>query len=264
MKKYFTLKFSVSLFLLSLIFSCTNQTVTSEKVSNIDTTKSTVVETDINTDPKGVFSWHYGLCDYKGTYDTTKYKREEIKNLFDISTMGVILQTPVTVSDYEKINTLSLGDLDKEHNEKTAYLWSVKIPIKYMTIQRRKIEELEIEYRFKKRAIEAYQNPKVLEYSPLDCQKYADAIIAQNENTVQVCREMIEERVRSGSYPQSSLDNFEQDAKTPQAIEYATTQLLTYGWWNCVNSVIQNDENEKFYNQFESLFEDVTEECDES
>ncbi|WP_291720274.1 hypothetical protein [Bernardetia sp.] len=267
MKKYFVLKFSVlSLFIIAF-FSCTNQTVVSKEVVNIDTTKNIVLEksVDANTDQKGIFSWQLGLCEYKGTYDTTKYTREEIQNLFAISTMVIVLQTSCTVSDYKKVNTLSIVDLDKERNDKGAYLSNVatKFPMDYFSILRGKMNQLEIEYRFKKRAIEAYQNPKVLEHSPVDCQKYADAIIAQDDRTIQVCREMIEERVKNGSYPKSLLDNFEKEAKTAQAIKYATTQLLTYGWWNCVTPVIYKDESEKNYNKFKSIFEDITEECDE-
>ncbi len=261
MKKFFSLLYSISLFLLLLVSSCTNQTAISKEVSTSDTLENSVAPTNVNS--KGVFSWYYGLCEYEGIYDSKKYTHQELQNLLDISTMGILLQTSATVSDYTKANTLSLEDLDKEYNEKKEYFTSLKLPTNYNHLKKERLDELEMEYRFKRIAIEAYQNPKVLENSPVDCQKYANAIIVQNQSTIQACREMIEERVKSGSYEKSSLDDFEEEAKTPQALNYATTQLVTYGWWNCVNATIPRDESEKMYTQFKSLFEKITEECDE-
>lgn len=258
MKKYF--KYTLLLFIVFGACS-TNKVAKSKNVSTQDTTNNVVLETE----PKGTFNWYLGLCNYEGVYDTTKYTREEIQNLFELSMMGILLQTSSTVADYEEAHTLRVEELDKEYNEKVSYFTSLKLPSDYTHFKIKKLDKLQLEYNFKRKAIEAYTNFKVLENSPPNCQKYADAIIAQNETTIQACREMIEERVKSGSYSQSSLTTFESKVKSDHALKYATTQLLTYGWWNCVNEIIQDEDidHDTIYPQFKSLFKDITEECDE-
>jgi len=216
---------------------------------------------------KTTFSWSYGLCNYKGIYDTEKYTANQLQNTLDISILGILLQTNAVVFNVDSISTLNLEKLTAEYQEKKKYFDTVEViqTNDVQTLKKLLLKKLEEEYFFKKMAIEVYKEPKtILNYSE-KCQEYSQVIASEEEEKIiQVCREMITERVKSGLYQQTTLDEFESNMQTPQKRNYATVQLITFGWWNCVNNTINDPtENEITYNEFKGLFEKLEEQCDE-
>ena len=67
---------------------------------------------------------------------------------------------------------------------------------------------------------------------------------------------------RRAGYDYSGL--LQQVGITPELLLYAKIDLLTYGWWNCVNNSIRRVQpTDDLHQQFTRLFASVTSECDD-
>ena len=69
--------------------------------------------------------------------------------------------------------------------------------------------------------------------------------------TLRDWRSVIEERKVLNGALESYLQRFTQDYNSADRLRYTKIELLTYGWWNCLNSAILRVEpREKIYHQF--------------
>src|SRR5688572_10501013 len=75
------------------------------------------------------FRWTTELCEFEGTYDSTKYTEAGLRNTQELlATVGSIpLFTDSTAGSYEDIKELSLEELDKEYKTRFNELKNLEI-----------------------------------------------------------------------------------------------------------------------------------------
>jgi hypothetical protein len=115
----------------------------------------------------------------------------------------------------------------------------------------------------------AYTEPKNLaNYKGAEaCKvKFAEPIMAGGDTLLTAWRKQNEIARANNGDPERVRKEFEAELASPQKFEYARLEMLTFGWWNCVNATIvqetgsQDGTNQK---QFEKLFKKLTSECEE-
>ena len=223
---------------------------------------------NLNSTP--TFSWNYDSCSHTGTYDSELYTQNQLQNFFDLTlyTYIPLIETKATVSNIDSIPTLNLQKLNEEYSRKRLYFDTVKVmDVAYVNYLKTALSNrLEEEYYFKKIAIEVYQNPQALLKYDKKCQEYSKVIASQNEDEIiDAARKMVEE-LKSDLYVEEHFEQFENKMNTPQRLEHAKLYLITYGWWGCVDEVINRsnlNENNMAYEAFYGFFTNVVTECDE-
>jgi len=221
------------------------------------------------------FKWGDELCEFASTYEGAKYSEKQLKNTLDhlYRNTGPMLATDVTVFNPDKLSSLSMEALDKEYREKkaeTTALDIVNVPF-WQQYRQRKLRQLEQEYVLKKITLLSYDNPAVLKTykNAPDCvAKYADALIKGGETLVAVWKAQVEEQCKHNGSPERLRNEFAQNNGSSRRLEYARTEVTTFGWWNCANQHLDyagsGDEYPELDKEFRKLFiKTSTIQCDE-
>lgn len=216
--------------------------------------------------------WQTELCEFEGTYDSSKYTETELKNTQEfLATIGMIpLFTDATVGEYEEINNLSLEELDKEYKEKSEALKNLDlVKGKYWEMLRqKKINEMNQAYFLKRLTIQGYANPKILlEYKGAEnCTiNYAEPLIAGGDSLIGAWRKVNLDSQKNNGSPETLQKRFDRENASPDRLKYARIEVMRFGWWNCINQTIPYVEyDEKSWKNFEKLFKKIkTVYCDE-
>jgi hypothetical protein len=217
------------------------------------------------------FLWDTELCQFESVYDAKKYTEKQLKNtrkLFSIG--GFNIDTDATVWKFEEISKLNVNALDEEYKRKTSELKTldiVKTPY-FEDLRQKTLKEMEQSYRAKRITIEAYKNPKVLagyKFADVCVQKYAAPLINGGDDLLKIWLTVNEEsRAKNGS-PENVKMIFDEQMKSPDNLKFARVEVMSFGWWNCVNEFTEYVEHDgKAQTEFKKLFRrNRTIECDE-
>jgi hypothetical protein len=215
------------------------------------------------------YEWDSQVCHYTGRYNPHLYTKEQLDNTQLLLYRNAGLITDATANTPDDIEKLNGDSLTAEYTRKIKYYRNLQVvprPI-WLTLKAQAIQELEDEYKAKKATIAGFANPAVLlatSYSA-NCKKYAQALASHNDSLIlKDWRSLVEERKKLNGAPVSYMQRFEQEYNSADRLRYAKIELLTYGWWNCVNNSIRRVElTEKLYEQFPRLFVDVKSACED-
>ena len=218
------------------------------------------------------FKWESELCEFEGTYDSSKYTETQLRNTYELrSSLGAIpLFTDATVGKYEDIKTLSLEELDKEYKERSEKLKNLDI-VKgefWEKMRQDKLKEMNKAYYLKRLTIQGYANPAILrEYKGAEsCSiNYAEPLIAGGDSLIGAWRKVnLDSQKRNGS-PETLQRRFDEQNASPDRLKYARIEVMRFGWWNCINQTIPYVEyDEKQQENFDKLFIKIKEfYCDE-
>jgi hypothetical protein len=216
------------------------------------------------------YKWETEFCGFEATYDSSKYTETQLTNTRELmDSLGAVpLMTNTTAWKYEIIETLKVEDLDKEYREKSAELKNLDI-VKdeyWQTIKQNKIKEMDQSYRLMRLQIQGYTNPVILrEYKSAEtCTvNYAEPLIAGGDTLINAWIKLNREVMQKDN--QTQVRRFARENASPDRLKYAQLDVMSYGWWNCVNKTIEYvTDDEKHRENFARLFVSVKElYCDE-
>jgi hypothetical protein len=218
------------------------------------------------------FTWQDELCEYRGSYDSKKYTEQQLTDTYKlVNGYELGLNYNAAVFRLDAIPELDVNELDREYKEKRQIILSLKIinsPY-WEAVRKAKLSELEQYYALSRPTLLAYTEPKNLkDYKGAEeCKiKFAEPIMAGGSKLLTAWRKQNEiARTRNGD-PERVRKEFEAQLASPRKYEYARLEMLTFGWWNCVNATIVQDTGSQdgtHQKQFAKLFKKVTSKCDE-
>ena len=218
------------------------------------------------------FTWQAELCEYKGTYDSKKYTEQQLSDTLKlVYDYELGLNYNAAVFRLDAIPELDVNELDREYKEKRQAILDLKLVNSpyWEKARQAKLSELDQYYALSRPTMLAYTEPKnLLDYKGAEeCKiRFAEPIIAGGDKLLDAWRKQNEAaRLKNGD-PERVRREFEAELASPQKFEYARLEMLTFGWWNCVNATIVQDTGSQdgtHQKQFEKLFKKVTSVCDE-
>ncbi len=191
------------------------------------------------------FRWQDELCTYEGTYDAAKVSLAQLKNTLALAQSGSYsLDGDSTVWKYEDIAKLDVAALDLEFKKKAAELKSLdvaKTPY-WQELKAAKLRELEQVHRLERTTMRGYKDPAaLLEYkaAPACTVRWAQPINAGGDQLLNAWRAVNEESRAKNSDPERLKRIFENQLKSPDRLRYALLEVMTFGWSNCANALIE-------------------------
>lgn len=217
------------------------------------------------------FVWENQLCQFESVYNAKKYTDIQLKNTVKLFAVGgYSIDFDATAWKFDDIAKLDVNVLDEEYNRKSKELKNlniVKTPF-FETLRRNKLKEMQQSYRAKRATTEAYKNPKTLsnyKFADVCVQKYANPLINGGSDLLKIWQTVNEEsRAKNGS-PGNVKRIFDEQMNSPEKLEFARVEVMTFGWWNCANEFIEYVEHDgKAEAAFKKLFTKTRKvECDE-
>lgn len=216
------------------------------------------------------FTWGSDECVYMGKYDSKKFTVKQLADTYKLC-WGLTLKTQATAFYPNDISKLSVEKLTEEYNiTKQVFrtMTIIKTPF-WENLKRRRERELGEEFEFKKIAIEAYTNPKILQNNKFSkrCENFANPLSSGDSLIILeswVKFELAREK-NFGDYWSSHLKDVNYQYYSPQRVQFATCNLITFGWWNCANNVLNHSQdNSKMENEFRKNFTQIKQNCEDS
>jgi hypothetical protein len=262
LKQFFTI-----ILVTILICSCTSKTSKKDETAS---TQQPVSDT-ASSATTSTFVWTTELCENKGSYDSLKYSREQLQNTYDLwfRFSGIALETDGTANKPEEISKLDANKLASEYQKQKKYFSQmviVNVPY-WQKLKEQRIQELEDEYELKKITIESYSNPAVLNTNRFSksCPDFVKALTSKDTAELMAFWKSFAEKqsLKNGS-PESYMARFYENFNADNRLVYAKIDLITYGWWNCVNQTLPHrSRDEEVEAEFDKLFSNIKRECDE-
>lgn len=216
--------------------------------------------------------WEIELCEFEGTYDSTKYTEAQLRDTKKLLSGigGLSLSYDPTPRKFEDIGKLSLEQLEAEYLDKLKELQNLKL-VKgdfWVKLRQDKIKELNQLYMLSKITMKGYTDPSALkEFDRASCciDFYAQPLIDGGDYLLTTWEKVnMDTRSHNGN-PQRIENIFNQQNASPDKLKYARMEVMTFGWWNCANSMRYHLEyDEKQTEEYNKLFKNVrTIYCDE-
>lgn len=217
------------------------------------------------------FRWGTDLCIYESTYDAKKYTAAGLENtrkLFYLDFFpNSIDPTPRTFEDVKKLRVETLDDEYQTRIHALKNLKIIKAPY-WEAVRERYLKELEQVYLLSRATIFSYDDPTRLndiKFAGTCHAKYAAPLIKGGDALLATWRALNEESRRQNSDPARLQKIFEEQNNSPERLVFAKIEVTTYGWWNCVNALLDRKGYEPdAEKEFKKLFiRTRTVECDE-
>lgn len=219
------------------------------------------------------FSWSDMFCDFTGTYDPDKVTEQQLKDtwsLIEFGTMGLPLQTDQTVWDPSEIGELDVAALDAEYAEVKRSIESLN-PVDnayFRSLKKRHLKTLEASYALKRATLLAHTEPSVLkkvEGQEACFTKWGAPVLAGGDTLLGAWKVLLAEQKERNGRPDMLQAKFDERYASAERDKWALVEVLSFGWWNCVNESIPYVENDgTAENEFKKLFVKVEEkDCEE-
>jgi len=206
-----------------------------------------------------------------GTYNAKKVTKERladtVKLMREYSSMG--LNTQATVFKPADLPRLSLVDLEAEYKQTRAEIAALKVVASpyWIKQQQAKLAELDRYYELSRITIRGHKEPRVLlEYPRAEqCKtRYAQPLIAGGDALLNAWRTLNVEQRKKNADPERVRREYEAQLASPERMEFALVEVMTFGWWNCANETIDYVPNDGAQGrEFEKQFTRIRRECDE-
>jgi len=220
---------------------------------------------------KGQFKWSEPMCDFVGTFDTGKYTQKQIEDTRKLIEFGIglPLQTSQTVFDPKDIPTLDVDKLDEEYRI-TRIALNELTPVDneyFRELRSNHTKTLDRAYGLMRATLVAYREPGALkEAEGVEAcySKWGEPVIAGGSDLLGAWKMLLEEQKKINASPEGLQARFNTRYNSAQRDEWALVEVLTFGWWNCINRTIPYVDNDgTAETEFRKLFIKVTEECEE-
>ncbi|HEY8559301.1 MAG TPA: hypothetical protein VIL74_02775 [Pyrinomonadaceae bacterium] len=220
------------------------------------------------------FTWEDWTCVYESTYDGRIYTERQLKNTYALWKAGgdYAMETfEATAFKLEDIaNLRTAASLDAEYKEKAVALKNleiVNVPY-WKEYKAAKLAALERDYLLARASVKANENPSALgevNFADRCVQRFAPPLTAGGDDLLKLWREVNEESRAKNASPENVRKEFESRTASADRFKYARMEILTFGWWNCVNAEIRRpDEKGRPEEHFKKLFKTTKKNyCDE-
>jgi hypothetical protein len=212
------------------------------------------------------FTWEDEVCVFEGTYNARLYTKKQIENTYQLwYSQDFDMQTyDAAIYEIEDIGKLRTADsLDAEYARKSAALQKleiVKVPF-WTAFKQKKLKALEQDYKLARASVQAYQNPKALRevtFADACVQRFANPLIAGGDDLLRIWREVNIESRKNNASPEAVRKEYEAQMASADKFKYAQVEVITFGWWNCVNArIVRGDESPTPSKNFWKLFKSV-------
>jgi hypothetical protein len=212
------------------------------------------------------FQWEDEICVFEGTYNARLYTKKQLENTYKLwYSQDFEMQTyDATAFEFEDVAKLRTpSSLDTEYAQKSAALRKleiVNVPF-WKAFKQKKLKALEQDYKLARASVQAYRNPKALRevtFADACVKKFAPPLIAGGDELLRIWREVNIESRKKNASPEAVKKNFEEQLASADKFKYAQTEVITFGWWNCVNALIdRGNENQIASKSFWKLFKYV-------
>lgn len=218
------------------------------------------------------FRWETEMCLFEGTFDTRRYTRRQLENTYQMwygreYDMETFYATVFKLEDFAKLRTAA--SLDAEYARKSAALKALDIvntPF-WKQFRAKKLIELERDYRLARASAQAFQNPAALRevtFADACVQRFAPPLEAGGDALLAIWREVNMDLRAKNSDPERVRREFEAQLASADKFKYAQIEVITFGWWNCVNERIERREDwDEIYKNYEKLFKNIKKDCEE-
>ncbi|MCU0354355.1 MAG: hypothetical protein MUD08_11565 [Cytophagales bacterium] len=206
------------------------------------------------------------LCDNTGVYNPKQYTAEQLQNTYKLWFEGVRLESVSMVFKPGDVAKVDVDKLTKEYEEKKkkiAAMSVVDMPY-WQNLKKQHLQELDTRYELEKLTAQAYTNPSVLLNTRYSKQGpgFAEALVSGDTAAVLAAWRNLAEKLK----PNNGLGDYAWKVNSPDRLEHAKIDLVTFGWYNCANSqlpkaFLYTDGN--LGDEFKKLFKKVESECDE-
>lgn len=214
------------------------------------------------------FEYNTELCSCKALFDSTRYTRQQLENTHEALYFGSASDMNVYPWDFDEVEEVLLDRLDKEYAEQMRRLRPSKIVNdRFWQAERQKVIRYVNACReLRKVTILARINPTELrKYKRVnaECIYYREALIAGGDRLLKAWRLLNEKQKKKNGAPENVQRVFDSRYHSPDRLEYARREVLTFGWWNAANHLLPHVGQEDYEENFDRLFKDIERDCDE-
>ncbi len=262
------------LFFVLFLSSCKKEKTTEitpkkDSISNNIITKKDSVSLSI-------YKFSTELCLNKGHYATSKYSKEQLDGTYKIwyQLSGTLLSTESVFSlkDLEEVRINKdriLKKLNDDYSLRKEEINNLKVvDTEYWNNAKKTLlKELDAEFEFHKTEISAFSDPSILINNKLskDCNNFAWALNTDQENMISEWKKLREKMSKNNANPERIMNEFHERLNSDRMKDYATIDLITFGWGNCVNkNLTRLIHDKKMNDEFNALFVKIDRDCDES
>jgi hypothetical protein len=190
------------------------------------------------------FQWSDEACSFEGTYDRRRYSPQQLRNIRRLLSPGEFdIEYSATVFQYEDIAKLDVATLDREYRRKTAALRSLDVGRDryWLNVKQARMDEMRRVYDLSRVTIEGYRRPQALfQYSNAgSCRRdFAEPLAAGGQSLLDAWLKVNEASRRVNADPERLRREFEIQLASPDRMRFALVEVMTFGWWNCANALI--------------------------
>lgn len=195
---------------------------------------------------KASYKWEDELCLYEGTYDTKKVTKDQLKacyrlalqNDFDINT------SPMVFKPEDIQNRLEPEKLEEEFRTKAEQLKKLGVPQTpfWKGLKAAKLKEQQQRYAFNHAAFRAYKEVNALkEYQSKNkaAQRYTTILLAGGNTLLDEWKELRKKMAERNCDPERITREYEARLASPERLNYAFVDVMTFGWFNSANEGIE-------------------------
>ncbi|TGE18055.1 hypothetical protein [Hymenobacter elongatus] len=217
------------------------------------------------------YTWESDACRYAGRYNPRRYTRAQLDGTWQVLSQTPLLHYRTLPAQPADIERLNLDSLEADYARlRTQYLRLAVVPQPaWQKLKRARLRELEAEYQASKIILNAFisSGASFTTAYAAGCERYTQGLAAQNDSLIRRdWQRLAEEHKKQSGIPESYMARFDEQYASADWLLYAKIDLLTYGWWNCVNTNMARPQpGEQLHQQFEQLFVGaVRTDCDEA
>ena len=217
------------------------------------------------------FRWENETCLFESVYDGRKYTAAQLNDTRKLFHLDFFPNTiDPTPTRFEAIKKLGVETLDAEYETRTNALNRLNIvkTTYWEALRQEQLRELAQVYQLSRASILGYENParlKDVEFAGACIEKYAEPLIKGGDDLLGAWRMRHENGLKQHGNPAALQKEFDEQLASPERMRYARIDVMTYGWWNCVNALIDREsDSSQNDREFRKMFTKTkTIECDE-
>ncbi len=207
---------------------------------------------------RNTYEWGEGMMYYTGQFDTTRFTFEEIDTIYIyLHSMGGDLADR-GIWKIEQMDTATTMAIDASYQRALEVFKHMKRPEGefWDSLQEIRISELNERYLYNRLFILALKKPSVLlDYYNDSCANEIYALNGTEDELLDAWYWLIQRQKANNGSPENVERMYEAQLRSPKYLKYARLQLITYGWWNCMNQFIYyHDDYLRIEEEFQQLF----------